>query len=629
MDYVLAAVLCLCIVTNTVHCQMNGTWTPQSYIQINSSGVECPPWFFYNTTSSQCECYRSPDTDDIVKCTKHGALLKLGYCMTHEEGKGFFLGLCNYFKLSRYRNLSSEGNYIVLPSNTSELNDFMCGPLDRKGVLCSECRDGYGPSVTSIGHTCSNCTEAWYRVPLYLFLEFVPITVFYFIVLFFRINVTSAPMIAFIFYCQIGVSTFLVMSNRYLFDTTLTYRFLNILITFYGVWNLDFFRYIIPPFCVSPYLKPIHITFLYYISAVYPLCLIALSWMFIELYSRDCKAIVWVWRKLNKYVLKMSVKWDAKNTMIDVFATFFLLSYAKLVFTCFRTVSFRITINANNFSTHNTLHVKSDPSLGYFSGEHLPFAITSCVIFVVAILPLPILLALYPVGAFRSLLFKCRIGTRPMAALNIFVEKFYSCYRDGLDGGRDMRSFVSMHFLLRVLGNYLSVDEILVNLSFTVIILLYIVSTLLIAIIRPYKRTYMNVLDTLIFANLAILSLVIDKHNELGHSDSSFSSTFYELSGSLLSTIPLIGLSGVVVYRILKKILDRMPCCQQFLKRKQKINQDVEASTHVALGDDAEDPELPDRLLRPQLYALELSQEGSIEQTQLNQHAANDYGSIE
>ena len=585
---------------------------------------QCPPWFFYNTTTDQCECYVSPTTNHIVKCTEQGALLKFGYCMTYQEGGGFFVGLCDYFKLDSY-NKSAKDGYISLPSNLSQLNDYMCGPLNRKGVLCSECIDGFGPSVTSVGHTCSNCTGAWYGVLLYLILEFVPITVFYFIVLFFRINVTTAPMVAFVFYSQIGVSTFLVMSNRYLFDTTLTYRFLNILITFYGIWNLDFFRYIIPPFCVSPTIKPIHITFLYYISAFYPLCLIIISWMCIHLHSRNFKPVIWLWNMLDVYLFRhMKIKWDAKNTMIDVFATFFLLSYAKLVFTCFRTISYGITINANNFSVHKILHVKTDPSIGYFSREHLPFAITSAAIFLFALVPIPLLLALYPVETFRTLLFKCSFGNRLVAALNIFVEKFYSCYRDGLDGGRDMRSFVSVHFFLRLLGNYLSVDEILVNLSFTVVILLYVVSSLLIALARPYKRAYMNITDTLILANLALLSLVLDKYSgQRNHSSSS--SAFYEISGSILSTIPLVGLTGVVIYRIFRKLVVK---CYKQLSYGEIGNEDLEASRQTNLDID-DDAELPDRMLHPEQYNGELNFDPT-EKAQLKSlvTVTNVYGSV-
>ena len=540
--------------------------------------------------------------------------------MTYQEG-GLFVGLCDYFKLNSY-NKSDKDGYITLPNNLSELNDYMCGPLNRKGVICSECINGFGPSVTSVGHACSNCTDAWYGVPLYLFLEFVPITVFYFIILFFRLNVTKAPMVAFVFYSQIGVSTFLIMSNRYMFDTTLTYRFLNVLITFYGIWNLDFFRYIIPPFCVSPSIKPIHITFLYYISAFYPLCLIVISWTCIHHHSRNFKPVVWLWNKLEGSFFKyVKAKLDAKNTMVDVFATFFLLSYAKLVFTCFRTISYGVTINMQNSSTQNILHVKSDPSVGYFSREHLPFAITSAAIFLFALVPIPLLLALYPVAAFRTLLFKCGFSNRLVAALNMFVEKFYSCYRDGLDGGRDMRSFVSVHFFLRLLGNYLSVDEILVSLSFTVVILLYVVSSLLIALVRPYKKAYMNITDTLILANLALLSLVLDKYS--GQTNHGFSSSaFYEISGSILSTVPLLGLTGVIIYRIFKKLIS----FYKLLSHDKVGNEDLEVPQQVIL-DAGDDPELPDRMLHPEQYAREFSF-NSTEKTHLKPLAVNVYGSV-
>ena len=539
----------------------------------------------------------------MVKCTKQGALLKFGYCMTHTEGEGFFVGLCEYFKLSSFENVTKEDHYIVLPNNTFELNNFMCGPLNRKGRLCSECRDGFGPSVTSIGHTCSNCTNAWYGLPLYLFLEFVPITIFYFIVLCFKINVTSAPMVAFVFYCQIGVSTFLIMSNRYLFDTTHTYKFLNILITFYGIWNLDFFRYIVPPFCVSPHIKPIQITFLYYISAFYPLILKTVSWIFIRLHSRDYKPVVWLWSKLDGYILqKMNVKRDANNTLIDVFATFILLSYAKLVFTCFRIISFKATYNAHNFSTQKILHVESDPNMGYFSAEHLPYAIVAITIFLLLIIPLPLLLALYPIRVVRSLLFKCPIGTRPMATFNIFVEKFYSCYRDGLNGGRDMRSFVCVHFLLRVIGNYISVDEIKVNLSFTIVILLYLFSSLLIALVRPYKKTYMNISDTLIMANLTVLSLLLDKYSGQKNNNTD-SSTFLEFSAGLLSTLPLVVLTVVIIYRIMRKVKRKLP---RYLKKtNDDKNSEIKPLEENFLHSESE-PDLPDRILHPEQYVGEI-----------------------
>ena len=56
-----------------------------------------------------------------------------------------------------------------------------------KGHLCSECVDGFGPSVTSFGYRCVNCTDVWYRVLLFLFIKFVPITVLYLIIFYISI----------------------------------------------------------------------------------------------------------------------------------------------------------------------------------------------------------------------------------------------------------------------------------------------------------------------------------------------------------------------------------------------------------------------------------------------------------
>ena len=38
------------------------------------------------------------------------------------------------------------------------------------------------------------------------------------------------------------------------------------------------------------------------------------------------------------------------------------------------------------------------------------------------------------------------------ATLNVFLEKLYSFYRDGLNERRDMRSFASLHLFVRVFG---------------------------------------------------------------------------------------------------------------------------------------------------------------------------------
>ena len=79
--------------------------------------------------------------------------------------------------------------------------------------------------------------------------------------------------------------------------------------------------------CLSYNLKFIHVYFLNYVSAIYPLLLIVLTWLTVHYYN--LKPLVRLQNKLNY----LKTRRDSKATIIDIFATFFLLSYSKLCFT--------------------------------------------------------------------------------------------------------------------------------------------------------------------------------------------------------------------------------------------------------------------------------------------------------
>ena len=451
---------------------------------------------------------------------------------------------------------------------------------------------------------CSDCTNAWYGVPLYLFMEFVPITVFYFIILIFQISMTSAPMLAYIFFSQIVIST--LLRSPIINKLNLEVGYISIvLITFYGFWNLDFFRYILPPFCVSPKLQRIHIVTLYYISAFYPLCLIGVTWFFIKLRSCDIKPITWLWGKLKQYFSKSNgIK---KYSLIDVFATFFLLSYAKLVFTSFNFLAYGITYNLNNSTLVSTFHVEMDPSIALFSKEHLPFVFLSLTTFLVAIIPLTLLIALYPIRVVRTLLFKCLPSNRTIASINIFVERFYSCYRDGLNGGRDMRSLASLYFFLRLIINLIFIDQIPLSASHTFVAVLCAGCSLLIAIIQPYKKSFMNTIDSLILANVALVSILLDKYSTSGQDNGNTFGTICLIVAGLMGTLPMVVMIGFISYKIIKKLMKWIP--SQSVKEKLCCSQksDVEASQQKNNSNSTsrDDFELPDRILHPEEYEEE------------------------
>ena len=563
----------------------------------------CPLLFYFDDDSKQCKCLTSSFSifETMFKCTNDKALLSYKFCMTFkEETNTLSASFCIYFELRGHNE--SEPGFISLPSHISELNDYMCGPMNRQGIVCNECIEGYGPSITSPTFKCSDCSTAWYGVPLYLLLELVPVTVFYLIVLIFQLNLTSAPMTSFICYSNIFlfVLNFNIVSLHQLQATRI------ILTLFHGIWSLDFFRYAIPPFCVSPKLKIIHALYLQSVSAIFPFVLITITWICIKLHSRDYKIATRPWQLLTRVIFKhINVKWNSGRTVVDAFATFFLLAFFKVTVMLSSPLFPRRIQNLNNtdFSSSIAVHSITDPSVDFTSKEHLPYAIVSIALLLFAVFPPVILLALYPCHAFRSLLFKC-LPRRSRGPLNIFVEKYYSCYRDGLDGGRDMRSLASLYFFI--------VLFIFIFWSFIVEAGLFLVAalfggcSLFIATIQPYKKKYMSVIDSLILANMALLSVAFDRN--------VYASPFFQIIIELLVFAPALGVSSFVIYKVLMKPLKRA-----LVKIKQKLprvnlqllvvcckgqhegdrNQDEEQGD---IDNNHDETKLPDRIEHPELY---------------------------
>jgi len=100
--------------------------------------------------------------------------------------------------------------------------------------------------------------------------------------------------------------------------------------TFYNIWNLEFFNFLIPNSCLYEGFSPLNAIAIWYISAFYPLVLIGLAYTCIELHGRNCKLIVWLWKPFHKCEVKFDRIWDLQQSVVHAFATFLILSYTKV-----------------------------------------------------------------------------------------------------------------------------------------------------------------------------------------------------------------------------------------------------------------------------------------------------------
>ena len=94
--------------------------------------------------------------------------------------------------------------------------------------------------------------------------------------------------------------------------------------------------------------------------ALYPLVLILASYILIELYDRNVWCIVFVWKPLHLFFRRFRDNWDIRTSVIDSFATFFLLSYVKILST---TIDLMLTTHVHKLHSNKTL------SIDYYAGN--------------------------------------------------------------------------------------------------------------------------------------------------------------------------------------------------------------------------------------------------------------------
>ena len=494
---------------------------------------QCPLWYhYYNSSSQNCTCL----PEWLLHCDDSGnAFLDHRHnILSYDASKRLLSRRVsgNFQILLRTRGYNfTKSGQILLPKRISRLNEYICTPLNRTGYLCGECAEGFGPSMISayIGNICCDCrkSSSWYGITLYLVLEFVPLTIFFLFIFVFRIRVTSAPVVCFIMYSQLVILAFQdsvgndrPLSNLKFTENGTLRSTSKVFLTLYGLLNLEFFHHAVNPFCISSQLTSIHIALLGYVSAFYPFLLTVIMWGGIELHDHsNFRLEVILWKPFRSCIVRLRKGWDTKRDITDVFASFFILSYTKIMsqtlimLSTDKLYSYSIAFEPEPQSSYI---LRADSSITVGSAKYICIFIFTGLVFCVFNIFPALLLILYPFQWFRSVLTKCRLNT---ITINHFLTKFHHSYRDGLDGGRDMRSFSGVHLVLRIA---LIAPVLLLRSIFNAEVwflrgIILLITALVIALCRPYKKMHTNVLDSVLLFYLATFChlLSLNQHREM------------------------------------------------------------------------------------------------------------------
>ena len=496
-------------------------WSGKIEIALENFGIRrsmdfklsnCPPGF--SMSDFKCECL-SGVTDkkfleyrDIL-CSNNEALFSIGFWVGYlgnvSENRLFVgqcaAGLCTL-------NQNETGLTAALPFSSDELEETVCNH-HRHGVLCGKCGENRSASYHSPSFACCHSDSCSYGIPLYILSELLPVTLFFLFILLFNVRLTSGALYGFVFYAQVMPSLSINKIDLELSGKTFSpalYFFVNI----YDIFNLEpSSGQLYPSFCVVPTNSVLVLFMFNYLTVLYAFFLVLTTILVLRMYS--CYSCVKLCRRCGRR--------NIRGSIVDGLSAFLVLCYYKCAY-----ITVRILAPSHIYGI-NDIYYKTVPlydgTLDYLKGEHLYFAVPAFLCLFLILIPAPTILFLEPLltkmfsiecfteSRVKHLYDKLRLQFMP------YLDSFQGCFKDR------HRYFAGLYFLYRLTFPLLSLNTKIVSEQiFFAQAILFIIVVLHIAI-RPYQKTWHNIIELMIFVNLLFVNTItstnyssaLNKHN--------------------------------------------------------------------------------------------------------------------
>ena len=457
--------------------------------------VSCPTGLYYNNVTSQCEC--NMDLQRYVLCKARTAYFSNGQCVTSSEKKGFFyIGPCPL--LLKHRGNSTNRVWSELPRDPDTLTTVMCGPYNRKGLLCGRCIDGYGFPIYSSDLKCVNCSElaVGFSICLFLLIEFVPVTIFFLCVVLFHVNITAGPLLGYFLFCQFFQER--IMSNksyRLIFNYILsenTSQHLKVLFhisqAFSEFWTMTPFKSLLPPFCISEKFKSIHIQMLTLFPAVYLVFLFFTICFLIEMHARNYQCFLW--RPLHFLLSKFDINSDL---IMNAFATCLFLSSTTIICNIAAIIPPAPVFSSFSNAFHKDF-VYIDPTIVNSSQEHTVYLVIAAVPAILLVIVPGLLLCIYPTRIYGR--FSRLMSARKQLAITAFAESLHNCFKDGLNGTSDYRALAGLIVLFFPLFSAIRELILVASPMFSrdyISMFLVFITSVVVSYVKPCKCAIANV----------------------------------------------------------------------------------------------------------------------------------------
>ena len=527
---------------------------------VEGTGRECPPWFeWVNSTSNPpgyCAC--GLNLPRYVRCNQieQVSFLERGACcFYYAQEDAIQCGWCPFVLPD---HVIEEGQF-RLPTNVSDLNTVLCGNLIRqvKGPMCGRCTNNTGPSIYSVGSRCVQCSTV--NILYYILLQYGPTTLMFLLVIVFRPNITTAPMINYVLFCNLTVFT----GRFYLWNYTNTHTLLyKLALTLSAVWSFDTLLFLSPPLCISRHMEEIFIPYLEFVATIYPFVLLLLTYGLMQLHTRICRPVVMLWGVLSRVFVQFYRAWNPSSSMIQAFASLFFLSYAKLTYLIWEAFAWSPYKSDTGLPASSRLFY-TDPNVPYNSTKHRVLMIFSVAVAIFGFLPPLLILLVYPTKLYRQI--SSHISPKWRIRIKTYSELFHGSFKDGTNGMRDYR-FLSVLVLL-FFGFVLQLLPLLIravlqdtqDTSLYITAIFFSIVAFLCTLLQPYKARLANAFTTGLLITLSILiAIAAAVYDETKNA-------IVEIWVFFLSVVPHCVLWGYIVWRMVK-ILGSYCCKNQRLR---------------------------------------------------------------
>ena len=509
---------------------------------------ECPPWFeWVNTSDSSGYCACAAVTPSNIDCdqTHQTSYLLQGSCTFYDENTNKIWGSWCPFLFPD--DVLQDGMF-PLPANVSELNTVVCGNLTRevKGPLCGRCTGNTGPSIYSVGSRCVHCSPV--NILYYLLLQYGPSTLIFLLVIIFRPNIASAPMVHYVLFCNFKVFVSRSILLLYALPDRLTTVLAMSTLTFSAIWSFDVLLYVSPPLCISKHMELIYIFYFDFIATIYPFILLLLTYALIKLHSKNFKPIVVLWQLSSRLFVRFYRALDPRSAMIQAFASLFFLSYAKLSYLMWGSFTWTKGTTANSHESTYILYF--DPNVPYHSTKHTLLMIFATTVGIVFLLPPLLILLVYPTSLYRKI--SDRISPVWRIRIHTYVELYYSSVKDGTTATKDYRLLSTLFlFVFGFFPQLIQTIAFIVDKNFSnrlyISAIIFGFLAFLCTVLQPYKKANGSMTGLLI-----TMSLIFGLSARL-YENPSQNNTFNSRGLIILLAVPHSVFWCYSVWRVIKK----------------------------------------------------------------------------